>query len=208
VWHPRVWTIGHSTRTAAELLDLLAEHEIEALADVRRYPGSRRMPQFGAEHLAAALDSRGLVYVGFPQLGGRRRPAPDSPNTAWRNAGFRGYADYMLTEPFAEGVVELINLACGLRTAIMCAEAVWWRCHRALLADVLRLSGFEVIHILGARSSVPHPYTAAATIRRGRLLYEAASGVGATGPPRRSRSRSFPRTSSAATRTSPSASRP
>jgi len=208
VWHPRVWTIGHSTRTAAELLDLLAEHEIEALADVRRHPGSRRQPQFGAERLAGVLEGRGLTYLWLPQLGGRRRPAPDSPNTAWRNAGFRGYADYMLTEPFAEGLIELVNLACGLRTAVMCAEAVWWRCHRALLADVLRVSGFEVIHILGARSSVPHPYTAAATVSRGRLLYEAGSGVRPVGPPRNSRSRSSPRTSSAGTRTSRSGSRP
>lgn len=208
MWHPRVWTVGHSTRTAAELLELLAEHEIEAVADVRRYPGSRRLPQFDAEQLAATVERHGLTYVGLPQLGGRRRPAPDSPNTAWRNAGFRGYADYMLTEAFAEGLVELVNLACGLRTAIMCAEAVWWRCHRALLADVLRVSGFEVIHILGARSFAPHPYTAAATVRRGRLLYEAGTGVSSAGPPRTSRSRSFPRTSSAGTRTSPSGSRP
>lgn len=208
MWHPRVWTIGHSTRTAAELLDLLAEHEIEALADVRRHPGSRRQPQFGAEPLAATLESRGLAYVRLPQLGGRRRPEPDSPNTAWRNAGFRGYADYLLTEPFAEGLVELVNLACGLRTAIMCAEAVWWRCHRALLADVLRVSGFEVIHILGARSSAPHPYTSAATVHRGRLLYEAGDGVRSADRPRSSRSRSSPRTSSDGTRTSPSANRP
>lgn len=173
MWHPRVWTVGHSTRAVAEFLDLLAEHEIEAVADVRRHPGSRRLPHFGAGPLAAALKRRGLAYVWLPALGGRRRPTPDSPNTAWRNAGFRGYADYLLTEPFAEGLFELVNLACGLRTAVMCAEAVWWRCHRALLADVLRVSGFEVIHLLGPGASLAHPYTAAATVRRGRLLYGA-----------------------------------
>jgi len=167
----RVWTIGHSTRTGSEFLALLAEHDIEAIADVRRHPGSRRLPQFGSAELAASLSAHGLEYLWLPQLGGRRRPAPDSPHTAWRHPSFRGYADYLQTEPFAEGLDELVSLACGVRTAIMCAEAVWWRCHRALLADVLRSIGFEVIHILDARSAVPHPYTSPASIRGGRLRY-------------------------------------
>ena len=168
---PRVWTIGHSTRTAEDFLALLAEHDIEAVADVRRYPGSRRLQHFGGVELAASLHAHGVEYLWLPQLGGRRRPAPDSANTAWRNPGFRGYADYMQTEPFAEGLTELVSLACGLRTAIMCAEAVWWRCHRGLIADALRWRGFEVVHVLGPRSTVLHPYTSAASIRGGLLSY-------------------------------------
>jgi uncharacterized protein (DUF488 family) len=170
-----VWTIGHSTRTEAEFLALLAEHEIEAVADVRRYPGSRRLPQFGRDRLAAALDVHGLAYRWLPELGGRRHPAPDSASTAWRNAGFRGYADYLLTEPFADGLTELVSMAFGLRTAIMCAEALWWRCHRGLIADVLRWSGGDVWHILGPGTTALHPYTSAASIRRGRLSYASAT---------------------------------
>jgi uncharacterized protein (DUF488 family) len=170
-----VWTIGHSTRTESEFLALLAEHDIAAVADVRRYPGSRRLPQFGRDLLAAALDAHGLAYRWLPELGGRRRPAPDSASTAWRNPGFRGYADYLQTEPFAEGLTELVSMACGLRTAIMCAEALWWRCHRGLIADVLRWNGCEVWHILGPGTTVLHPYTSAASIRQGRLSYASAT---------------------------------
>lgn len=172
----RLWTIGHSTRSEPEFLDLLAEHAIEAVADVRRYPGSRRVPQFGSAALEASLRGQGLEYLWLPGLGGRRNPMPDSPNTAWRSAAFRGYADYMLTEPFGESLATLVNLSCGLRTAVMCAEAVWWRCHRGLIADVLRWQGVEVIHILGPNSAVPHPYTPAARLVRGQLTYAAAPG--------------------------------
>src|SRR5262249_25646640 len=133
-----VWTIGHSTRTLESFSGLLVENEIEAVADVRRYPGSRRWPHFARESLAGALEERGLVYLWLPELGGRRAPRADSTNTAWRSTAFRGYADYMATEAFAGGLERLVNLACGLRTAVMCAEAVWWRCHRGLIADVLR----------------------------------------------------------------------
>lgn len=166
-----VWTVGHSTRSLEDFLALLAEHRIEAVADVRRYPGSRRWPHFARESLAQALEPRGLAYLWLPELGGRRRPAPDSPNTAWRNASFRGYADYMATDAFAEGLDRLVNLGSGLRTAVMCAESLWWRCHRGLIADVLRWSGFDVVHILGPGSTVSHPYTAAARIVRGHLTY-------------------------------------
>jgi hypothetical protein len=169
----RVWTIGHSTRSIEELAALLAEHSIEAVADVRRYPGSRRLPQFGRAALESALRARGIEYVWLPQLGGRRRPAADSPNTAWRSSAFMGYADYMGTDEFADGLVELVNLACGLRTAIMCAEAVWWRCHRGLISDVLRWLGFDVVHILGPGSATPHPYTAAATVTPAGISYAA-----------------------------------
>ena len=167
-----IWTIGHSTRSLEDFLDLLAESRIEAVADVRRYPGSRRWPHFAQMPLATVLEQRGLDYLWFPELGGRRTPTADSANTAWRNQAFRGYADYMATEEFAAGLARLVNLACGLRTAIMCAEALWWRCHRGLIADVLRWLGFEVFHILGSGSTASHPYTAAARIARGRLTYE------------------------------------
>jgi uncharacterized protein (DUF488 family) len=168
-----IWTIGHSTRSLDELLGLLAEHGIEAVADVRRYPGSRRWPQFAQDALGASLEARGLAYVWFPELGGRRTPRPDSPNTGWRSAAFRGYADYMATEPFAEGLDRLASLALGLRTCVMCAEAVWWRCHRGLIADALRWSGFEVTHIMGPEAAVRHPWTPAARIVGRRLTYAA-----------------------------------
>lgn len=177
-----VWTIGHSTRPLDQFLELLTAHNIEAVADVRRHPGSRRWPQFGGDSLAAALETRGIGYLWIPELGGRRQPRPDSANTAWRNAAFRGYADHMETEAFASGLVTLINMSLGLRTAIMCAEAVWWRCHRGLIADALRWLGFEVYHILGPESSDPHPYTRAARIVEGRLSYEAAGSRGGTVP--------------------------
>ena len=168
-----VWTIGHSTRTLESFLGLLVENRIEAVVDVRRYPGSRRWPHFARESLASALDECGLAYLWLPELGGRRSPRADSTNTAWRSPAFRGYADYMATEAFAEGLDRLVNLACGLRTAVMCAEAVWWRCHRGLIADALRWLGFDVIHILGPDSTASHPYTAAARIVGGRLSYAA-----------------------------------
>jgi uncharacterized protein (DUF488 family) len=168
---PRVWTIGHSTRSLEQFLELLDGHNIEAVADVRRFPGSRRWPHFAGEHLARALGAGGIDYAWLPELGGRRQPRPDSPNTGWRSASFRGYADYMETELFAEGLERVASLACGLRLAIMCAEALWWRCHRGLIADALRWAGFDVHHIQGVGSSVPHPFTAAARLEEGRLSY-------------------------------------
>jgi uncharacterized protein (DUF488 family) len=169
----QVWTIGHSTRSLDEFLQLVAAGRLEAIADVRRYPGSRRWPHFRREALGESLNNHGLCYVSFPELGGRRTPLRDSPNTAWRSAAFRGYADHMMTEEFAQGLDRLVNLVCGLRTAIMCAEAVWWRCHRGLIADVLRRRGFDVNHILGPASITPHPYTSAARIVSGQLSYAA-----------------------------------
>lgn len=170
-----IWTIGHSTRSLDGFLELLSANRIEAVADVRRYPGSRRWPHFAQEPLGNVLDNGGLLYMWFPELGGRRTPSPHSPNTGWRSAAFRGYADYMATDAFAEGLSRLVNLASGLRTAVMCAESLWWRCHRGLIADVLRWLNFEVIHILGPGSTATHPYTPAARIVRGRLTYSAAS---------------------------------
>jgi uncharacterized protein (DUF488 family) len=172
-----VWTVGHSTRPLDDFLEILAQNRIEAVADVRRYPGSRRWPHFARKPLAMALDNCGLAYMWLPELGGRRTPRVDSPNTAWRSASFRGYADYMATEGFAEGLDRLVHLASGLRTAVMCAESLWWRCHRGLIADVLRWYQFDVIHILGPGSTVSHPYTAAARIVSGRLSYSAAGAA-------------------------------
>ncbi|HEU5304844.1 MAG TPA: DUF488 domain-containing protein, partial [Gemmatimonadales bacterium] len=170
---PRIWTVGHSTLPLGQFLELLADHEIEAIADVRRYPGSRRWPHFSRESLAESLAARGIAYEWFPDLGGRREPLPDSPNTAWRSPAFRGYADYMETEPFAQALDRLAGLAGALRTAVMCAEAVWWRCHRGLIADALRWSGYEVGHIMGPGALIAHPYTSAARIENGVLTYRA-----------------------------------
>jgi uncharacterized protein (DUF488 family) len=171
---PDVWTIGHSTRSLDEFLALLHAHRIQAVADVRRYPGSRRWPHFAGPALAAALKSRDIDYLWLPKLGGRRTPLPDSHNTAWRSASFRGYADHMETEVFAEGLNALLALLYGQRTALMCAEALWWRCHRSLLADLLRWLGFEVHHIQSLTSTVPHAYSSAARIVGGRLTYTSA----------------------------------
>jgi uncharacterized protein (DUF488 family) len=170
----QLWTIGHSTQSLDQFLELLAAHKIEAIADVRRYPGSRRWPHFAREPLAESLALRGIGYEWLPELGGRREPLPDSRNTGWRNAAFRGYADYMATEEFSQGLERLVTLAGGLRTAIMCAEAVWWRCHRGLIADALRCSGYEVFHIMGPESPISHPYTSAARMDRGVLSYAPA----------------------------------
>ena len=166
-----LWTIGHSTRQIDDFLALLQEHDIAALADVRRFPGSRRHPQFSQEALAASLTHTGIEYVHFPELGGRREPRKDSPNTAWRNAAFRGYADYMMTPEFQAGIECLLALAVRSRTAIMCAEAVWWQCHRGLIADHLKAAGHEVVHIQGPHKSEPHPFTPAARIVDGLLTY-------------------------------------
>jgi len=169
-----VWTLGHSTRPLAEFLELLGRFRIEAVADVRRFPASRRHPQFGAPALEKSLSAHGIEYRWLPDLGGRRPVRPDSPHTAWRNASFRGYADHMDSPEFGRALEQLIELARRRRTAIMCAEALWWRCHRALIADVLRVRGFEVLHISGDSAPVEHPFTPAARIIDGRLSYSAA----------------------------------
>ena len=168
----RAWTIGHSTHSIEAFLALLAEHRIEALADVRRFPSSRKFPHFNAPVLKPALEERGIDYLALPELGGRRPPRKDSRNVAWRNASFRGYADYMETPGFSAGLQILTKSLETERTAIMCAEALWWRCHRALIADALKADGFDVCHIMKAgEACAPHPYTSAARIVGGRLFY-------------------------------------
>lgn len=148
-WPETLWTIGHSTRDSSEFIALLTGNRIEVLADVRHFPGSRKYPHFNVEPLRTALREAGVGYEPFPELGGRRKVLPDSPNTAWRHPAFRGYADYMQTEAFHAGIERLKALASRQRTAIMCAEAVWWRCHRRIIADYLLARGEQVFHILG-----------------------------------------------------------
>lgn len=166
-----LWTIGHSTRTAEDFSKLLADNAIASLADVRRFPASRRYPHFNAEALQASLATIGIKYRHFPDLGGRRRAEKNSQNTAWRNEAFRGYADYMLTPPFEAAMAALFLLAREKRTAVMCAESLWWQCHRALVADYAKVRGWRVWHILGSGKLEEHPYTSAATIIDGRLSY-------------------------------------
>jgi uncharacterized protein (DUF488 family) len=170
----QIWTIGHSTRSEEELLALLRENKIKVLADVRQFPGSRRYPQFNAENLQASLARENIEYHHFLELGGRRKALEDSPNTAWRHPAFRGYADYMMTKNFQDGVARLVMLAREKRTAMMCAEAVWWKCHRGLISDFLKAEGWEVIHIMGAGKTEIHPFTSAARIIKGKLSYSAA----------------------------------
>lgn len=165
-----VYTIGHSTRDIDRFIALLEREHIQHVADVRSFPGSRRNPQFGREALAASLAARGIGYSHHPELGGRRHTRPDSPNGAWRNESFRGYADYMLTPAFATALDVLLDRAARERTAIMCAEAVPWRCHRSLISDALVALGVDVQHILDARTE-PHHLTPFAIVRDGVLYY-------------------------------------
>jgi len=168
----RIWTIGHSTRKIDIFISLLEENGIKSIADVRMFPGSKRYPQFNKETLAKALNEHGIRYEHFPKLGGRRKAKPDSKNTAWRNEAFRGYADYMETEEFRKGVERLVDLANEAGpTAIMCAEALWWRCHRALISDFLKARGVEVTHIVDLKKTDPHPFTSAAHMIDGQLSY-------------------------------------
>ena len=155
----RIWTIGHSTRAIDEFISLLKENEINLLADVRAWPGSKRYPQFNRAALAEWLQQIGIVYKHEPRLGGRRKPRPDSHNTAWKNASFRAYADHMESEEFRKGVKDLLELAENGRTAVMCAEALWWRCHRRLISDYLKTEGHAVIHILDQNKTQEHPVT-------------------------------------------------
>src|SRR5688572_29841773 len=172
----RVFTVGHSTRTIDEFLAVLRAFDISVLADIRTIPRSRHSPQFGADALRSALSSRRIRYVHVPELGGLRRARKDSPNTAWRNASFRGFADYMLTEDFEVGIAKLRSLVAEGHVALMCAEAIPWRCHRSLVADALTARGARVEHIIGSsRRASPHHVTGFAEIQGTRVRYP--SGV-------------------------------
>jgi uncharacterized protein (DUF488 family) len=165
-----LWTVGHSTHTAEEFQRILKQHAIELIADVRRFPGSRRLPQFGSAALEKDLARAGISYKWLEPLGGRRKASATAAPGAWRNASFQAYADHIATEEFASGLEELLMLAGGLRTAVMCAEALWWRCHRRLIADVLVSRGVEVFHIMG-NDAEPHRIAPPARIVRGILTY-------------------------------------
>lgn len=181
---PQVWTIGHSTRTSEIFIALLRHYGIEAIADVRRFPGSRRLPQFMSANLEAALAENGIAYEWIEELGGRRRAPPGSSPSAWRNTSFRGYAEHLKTEEFASGLQRLLRLAAERPTAMMCAEVLWWRCHRSMVSDVLKLRDIEVLHIQDEQRLTLHPYTSPARLENGELTY--AAGVGeplkTTGP--------------------------
>lgn len=167
-----IWTVGHSTRPIEEFIDILRHNQIEIVVDVRHFPGSRRFPHFNKIAVHDALVTAGILYEHLVELGGRRPVLPDSHNVAWRNASFRGYADYMETQPFRNGVDRLLEITRAGPTAIMCSKAVWWRCHRSMIADYLKTLGVHVFHILGANKVQEHPYTPAAQVVRGRLSYE------------------------------------
>jgi uncharacterized protein (DUF488 family) len=172
-----VFTIGHSTRTFDEFVALLRAHAIVHLADIRTVPRSRRHPHFSRESLMTSLPAAGIAYRHIAELGGLRHPRRDSPNRGWRNDSFRGYADHMLTDEFARGVDELLAFA-EEPTAVMCAEAVWWRCHRQLLADALVARGIEVRHISSASSAPPHRLTDFARPREdGGVCYPGLEGM-------------------------------
>mgnify|MGYP003577340070 CR=1 FL=1 len=166
-----LYTIGHSNREIAEFIDLLKNNEIEVLIDVRKLPGSAKYPHFNQEALSSSLSSVNIQYIHLKELGGRRKQNKDSKNTIWKNSSFQAYADYMETAEFLGGIESLLGYAKKKRTAIMCSEAVWWRCHRALIADYLKSIGVEVYHIMSATSNQLHPYTSAARIRDGKLFY-------------------------------------
>ena len=166
-----IYTVGHSTRTFDEFVAMLRAHGVDRIVDVRRYPHSRRNPPFDGRALAKRLRARGIRYRHEQRLGGRRRPRRDSPNTGWRSPGFRGFADYMDTPEFREGLESLEAPAKRSTTALLCAEAVPWRCHRSLISDALAARGFDVRHILSASPARTHRRTPFARVRRGRVTY-------------------------------------
>lgn len=171
-----IWTIGHSTRSIEQFIAVLEHFRIEAVADIRRFPGSRRLPQFGQETLHASLNQHGIDYQLITELGGRRKPRADSVNIAWRNSSFRGYADHLANPEFARGLEQLKQLAIRRRTTMMCSEVLWWRCHRSLVSDVLMVNGIRVMHIQDEHHIEEHPYTRPARLYRGQLTYDPARG--------------------------------
>jgi uncharacterized protein (DUF488 family) len=172
-----IWTIGHSTLAIEKFIDILDSFEIKCVADIRRYPGSRRLPHFNKEALQKSLLDHNIQYEHLESLGGRRNPKPDSKNTGWRVAAFRGYADYMQTQAFKDGISNLQELAAQHRTVYMCSEAVWWSCHRSLVSDFLKHQEWNVQHIQAVGKSQEHPYTSPARIRNGALTYTQDSSL-------------------------------
>jgi uncharacterized protein (DUF488 family) len=171
-----IWTLGHSTRTIYEFVAILKSFHINALVDIRSFPGSKRFPHFNKENLELSLPKYDINYFHLINLGGRRKPKPDSKNIAWRNASFRGYADYMETDLFKNEIEKLEQLAEKERTAYMCSEAVWWRCHRSMVSDYLKMRGWMVMHIMDMEKAQEHPYTKPARIENGGLFYDKSEG--------------------------------
>lgn len=168
-----IYTVGHSTHTFEAFVALLEAVHVNQIADVRRFPASRRYPHFNREALETALGFQDIAYQWFAHLGGRRKANPHSHNTAWRNESFRGYADYMETAPFQAGLRALKAMAVTRVTALLCAESLWWQCHRGLIADALKAEGWDVRHILAPSKVETHPYTSAASVHNGLLSYRA-----------------------------------
>lgn len=166
-----IYTIGHSTHTTEEFIAMLESFGVEIVADIRRFPGSRKYPNFNQDDLEASLKAANIDYQHIEALGGRRRVQPDSVNDRWRNASFRGYADYMETPEFKKGIERLEEIGSEKITAFMCAEAVWWRCHRSMVADYLKARGWNVMHIMNVGKAIEHPYTSPARIENGRVYY-------------------------------------
>ncbi len=167
----RIFSVGHSTHELVDFVRLLSSYDVEQLCDVRRHPGSRRMPWFKQEVLDRELVRQGVVYRHLPELGGRRRPVRDTPNGGWRVEGFRGYADHMASAEFAAGLDVLEQLATERSTTMMCAEGPWWRCHRRLISDALTLRGWGVIHIGPDGGATQHELTRFAVVEDGHLTY-------------------------------------
>jgi uncharacterized protein (DUF488 family) len=166
-----MFTIGHSNRPLAEFLEMLKAHGVELLVDIRTVPRSRYNPQYNRDTLPEALAAEGIAYEHMPELGGLRHPRKDSINMGWKNASFRGYADYMQTEEFRGNLDRLVGLAKGRETAVMCAESVPWRCHRSLVADALAAQGIPVRHIMSTAAANPHKMTPFARTENGRITY-------------------------------------
>jgi uncharacterized protein (DUF488 family) len=171
---PEILTVGHSTHEAAAFDGLLRRHDVTRLVDVRAYPVSRRVPHASREALDARLEALGIAYTHVPELGGRRRPRADSANTGWESAAFRAYADHMQTAEFERGLARLLQGADGKRTAVMCAEGLWWRCHRRLVADALMARDWHVLHILPDGRTAPHELPPFARVAGGRVTYPRA----------------------------------
>jgi uncharacterized protein (DUF488 family) len=168
-----LFSFGHSTRSAEEIVQILAAHEVERIADVRAYPGSRRHPHVGSQVMAGWLADAGIDYVHLRALGGRRSPQPDSPNDGWANQQFQGYADHMRSEEFQRGLHDLLELCESGRTACMCSEAQWWRCHRRMICDAALVAGHLAFHIMSATNAPAHELTSFAVVEDGQLTYPA-----------------------------------
>jgi uncharacterized protein (DUF488 family) len=166
-----IWTIGHSTRSIEEFLTILKSFNIEVLIDIRTYPGSRRYPHFNKEAMAKSLHENGLEYIHMLALGGRRKPVENSVNTSWKHPSFRGYADHMQSQEFVDAINDVQKIASRKKVAYMCSEAMWWKCHRSLVSDYLKVKGWNVQHIMDVNKSTEHPYTSPAKPVQGELFY-------------------------------------